>query len=107
MEMDHIIPKTLGGSDDESNLWLACRNCNNAKQNRTHAVDPETKQHVRLFNPRTQGWQRHFKWSEDSTVIIGKTRTGRATVAALRLNNQTVVDTRRAWVSVGWHPPKD
>ena len=32
LEIDHIIPKARGGSDDEDNLWLACRLCNNAKR---------------------------------------------------------------------------
>ena len=24
LEIDHIIPKAKGGTDDEKNLWLAC-----------------------------------------------------------------------------------
>jgi 5-methylcytosine-specific restriction endonuclease McrA len=27
-EIEQIIPKAAGGSDDEGNLWLACRLCN-------------------------------------------------------------------------------
>jgi hypothetical protein len=25
LEIEHIIPKALGGSGEEENLWLACR----------------------------------------------------------------------------------
>jgi 5-methylcytosine-specific restriction endonuclease McrA len=30
LEIDHLVPTGAGGSDDEDNLWLACRACNNA-----------------------------------------------------------------------------
>jgi 5-methylcytosine-specific restriction endonuclease McrA len=28
LEIEHIIPRADGGSDEEENLWLACRMCN-------------------------------------------------------------------------------
>ncbi|MDZ8185171.1 MAG: HNH endonuclease signature motif containing protein [Nostoc sp. ChiSLP02] len=28
LEIEHIIPISKGGSNDESNLWLACPLCN-------------------------------------------------------------------------------
>ena len=31
LEIDHIVPKAAGGTDEEENLWLACRMCNHAK----------------------------------------------------------------------------
>lgn len=31
MSVDHVIPKSQGGSDDMDNLVLACRKCNRAK----------------------------------------------------------------------------
>ena len=33
MEVDHIVPRSRGGSDRVSNLALACRNCNQRKGN--------------------------------------------------------------------------
>jgi 5-methylcytosine-specific restriction endonuclease McrA len=30
-DVDHVIPKVLGGSDDESNLRSLCRGCHEAK----------------------------------------------------------------------------
>lgn len=30
-QFDHVIPKSKSGSDDESNLALSCKVCNNAK----------------------------------------------------------------------------
>lgn len=87
LEIDHIIPKAKGGSDDEDNLWLACRLCNNFKGTQTHAKDLVTGRKVKLFNPRHQKWSEHFTWSEDSTCIVGTTACGRTTVTALQLNN--------------------
>jgi hypothetical protein len=37
--------------------------------------------------------------------IEGISPTGRATVVALRMNNEHLVRARRRWVLAGWHPP--
>lgn len=37
LEIEHIIPKSRGGTDRVSNLALACRECNQAKGNKTAA----------------------------------------------------------------------
>ncbi|WP_205664683.1 RNA-guided endonuclease IscB [Ammonifex thiophilus] len=34
LEVDHVVPKSRGGTDRVSNLTLACRECNRAKGNR-------------------------------------------------------------------------
>jgi len=107
MELDHLIPEALGVLTGEDNLWLACSLCNDSKGCRIAAEDPSTGEVVRLFNPRHQDWHEHFSWSESGSVITGRTPAGRATVAALHLNRPTLVLARRAWVAVGWHPPKD
>jgi 5-methylcytosine-specific restriction endonuclease McrA len=31
LEVEHIIPTALGGTDDEENLWLSCTACNRYK----------------------------------------------------------------------------
>lgn len=31
--LEHVIPKSLGGSDDSDNLVMACNRCNNARGN--------------------------------------------------------------------------
>jgi hypothetical protein len=59
---------------------------------------------VQLFNPRAQEWSDHFNWDASATRIIGLTAVGRATIIALNMNNEVIVDARRRWVSVGWHP---
>ena len=80
LEIEHLLPKALGGTSEEENLWLACRECNGHKAKKIKAVDALTNKTVRLFNPRRQKWNQHFKFSEDGAEIIGKTTCGRATV---------------------------
>ncbi len=105
MHIEHIIPLATGGSSTEENLWLACALCNGHKAAQTHYPDPETGQITPLFDPRRQTWAEHFQWSQDGTVIIGCTPSGRATVLALKLNHEHLTRARRRWVAVGWHPP--
>lgn len=107
VEIDHLIPESLGGPTEEDNLWLACSLCNLHRGNRTVAADPRTGEVVRLFDPRHQTWSTHFRWSAAGDLVIGLTPTGRATVDALQLNRTVRVDGRRNWVSAGWHPPRE
>lgn len=106
LEIEHLRPIADGGTNDEVNLWLACRNCNGFRHAKTHAADPQTKTKILIFNPRTQNWNEHFEFSADNTEIIGKTACGRATVIALRLNYRQAVNARKFRVAAGWYPPK-
>ncbi len=107
LEIEHLIPVGRGGSHDEDNLWLSCSWCNSYKGVQIEGVDPETGEHASLFNPKQQVWSEYFRWSEDGLKIIGVTACGRATIAALHLNNEFILPARRRWVSAGWHPPNE
>ena len=102
--VDHIIPESKGGASDFDNLCFCCFWCNNYKQSRTEVRDRRTGHSVRLFNPRTDNWEDHFRWSPTFTSLIGRTAIGRATVSALRLNRVSIVRSRRIWVRHGLHP---
>lgn len=104
LEIEHIVPVSRGGGDEELNLWLACRMCNSYKGSQVEALDPATGVRQPLFNPRNQSWEEHFRWGEAGTTIEGLTPCGRATVTALQLNNLLAVTVRRSWVQAGWHP---
>lgn len=109
-DIDHIIPRSLNGSDELSNLALACQRCNGYRYNFTTGVDPQTQSTVSLFNPRQQKWYEHFIWSSDLIKIIGITSIGRATCERLDLNDERhnqgwIQKARRFWVKGGWHPP--
>lgn len=107
LEVEHILPEALGGSSEEANLWLACSTCNHAKWTKTTAIDPHTNVTVALFNPRQQQWNDHFAWTEAGLYVVGLSATGRATVAALDMNNAYIVRARHIWIQWGMHPPRD
>ena len=112
LTIDHIFPKSLGGSDSLNNLALACRRCNERHYNFIVGIDLETQQEVPLFNPRQQRWSEHFIWTADGTKIIGLTSVGRATCHRLDLNDKRRKDrfiqrSRKLWKQGGWHPPKE
>jgi hypothetical protein len=106
MEVDHIVPVSAGGETVLDNLCLACVSCNAYKHEFQMGVDPQTDREINLFNPRTQVWSEHFTWSEDRTLVIGLTPTGRATVERLKMNREIVVSARWRRVRAGWHPPE-
>ena len=106
-DVDHIIPVSEGGQTVEENLWLVCSPCNHRKSDRTLVNDPLTRKVVRLFNPRNDDWTDHFVWAADGLLLVGTTAIGRATVAALQLNRERLMNARRRWIQGGWHPPAD
>ncbi|QTA77866.1 HNH endonuclease domain-containing protein [Desulfonema limicola] len=105
MHVDHIIPVSVGGNTIPENLCLACFSCNVYKSAKQVWKDPLTQEIVTLFHPLKQNWIEHFTWDETKTKITGLSSCGRATIEALKMNNSTVVNARKRWVSAGWHPP--
>ncbi len=102
---EHIYPRKFGGKSTLDNLALACPWCNTAKHTKTHAHDPLTGQRVLLFHPRLKSWQRHFMWSDGCLFIIGRTRSGRATVETLNMNRLEQVNMRMALRALRKYPP--
>ena len=109
--IDHVIPRSLGGSDEPDNLALACRRCNERRYNFIASIDPESQETVPIFNPRLHNWDEHFVWVEQGTLIEGISPIGRATCIRLDLNDtrypeeDSIRETRRFWVKTGLHPP--
>jgi hypothetical protein len=102
--LEHITPRAQGGSDAPRNRALACATCNLAKADQTAGIDPRTGVEVALFNPRAQSWEEHFRWARDRQTIVGRTPTGRATVATLDMNSDLHQEARRLWFETGWLP---
>jgi HNH endonuclease len=110
--IDHLVPRSLGGSNESDNLALACQRCNGHRYNFTTGIDPQSQTVVPLFNPRQQEWSDHFCWTQDGLEIVGLSSVGRATCDRLDLNdarqNDGFIRTARSfWVKGGWHPPVD
>lgn len=105
--VDHVVPLSKGGVDSLDNLALACFHCNRRKSDYLVGIDPESGIEVPLFNPRRDRWSNHFIWSVDKLLIVGLTATGRATIAALLLNRDRVIQIRAADKEIGRHPPEN
>lgn len=95
--LDHIVPQSRGGVTNANNLALCCFACQQQKLAFESAADPATGRVVSLFDPRRQHWARHFRWSSDALRLEGISRTGRATIERLRLNQPRQVEARKRW----------
>lgn len=101
-ELDHIVPQSRGGPTASENLAYACPHCNGNKSDQVDAIDPASGRTIALFNPRTQGWADHFRWSTDRPFEIeGVTACGRATLVRLQVNHSEMVGIRRALAELG------
>lgn len=106
LEIEHLLPTSLGGSNDRENLWLSCHRCNKLRSNQLTFTDPLTGEGVKLFNPRKDNWADHFSWEQDGLLIVGLTAGGRATVAALKLNDKYHISARAVWIVARAYPPE-
>lgn len=103
--IDHIRPRVDGGSNDDTNLALACPHCNAHKWTATVGPDPESGAIARYFSPRQEAWDDHFDWSRVvSGELLGRTPTGRATVAGLRINDPDMIALRELLGALGLFP---
>jgi len=103
--IEHITPRSRGGTDAVENLALSCQGCNSRKYTHTEAYDPVSGNLVPLYHPRWQQWTDHFVWSEDYAQMIGLTPVGRATIDRLQLNRKGVVNLRQVLRAIDRHPP--
>ena len=93
LHVDHIISLKHGGTDGDDNLCQACYKCNGYKGSNVAGIDPETDQASKLFHPRKQVWDEHFKINPDAT-LTGLTPEGRVTILVLRMNDSERVHPR-------------
>jgi len=50
LEVEHIIPESLGGASSLDNLCASCSTCNRHKASKVWAIDPNTGRGTRLFH---------------------------------------------------------
>lgn len=101
--LEHVIPRSKGGSDGLDNLAWACPSCNLRKSDRTQVVVPNVGIVTPLFNPRRDRWDEHFAWADYQ--IVGVTSIGQATVAALEFNTPRRLLIRQVELAFGLFPP--
>ena len=94
LHIEHIRPIKHGGSEDNSNLCLACIDCNLHKGPNIAGIDPLTDAVTLLFHPRQQHWEDHFSW--EGIYVLGLTDIGRTTIRVLCMNNDEQLELRMA-----------
>jgi hypothetical protein len=92
LQLEHVIPRKHGGSDELENLALACIDCNLRKGSNLTGIDPETGAITRLFNPRIDLWAAHLRWQ--GIRIEAQSAIGRATLQVLDLNSDDRLEVR-------------
>lgn len=102
-QVDHVISEKHGGATTLDNLALSCLPCNRRKSSDIGAIDPESGQFVRLFDPRRQRWPEHFRFVSER--IVGLTPEGRATVDFLQFNSPERLQERAELTRAGRIPP--
>lgn len=101
--LDPIVAEQRGGATGPENLAWACQRCNLCKGTNLTALDPDSAEVVRLFNPRTDPWQEHFAAS--GPRIVGLKPSGRAPVWLLQMNCEERLALRNELIAEGrWTP---
>ncbi|MCY3575089.1 MAG: HNH endonuclease signature motif containing protein [Chloroflexi bacterium] len=102
-QIDHIIAIKHGGDDNSDNLRLSCAECNLSKGAEVAAIDPLTGEATRLYHPRYQTWDAHFRIDSDAK-LTGTTPEGRTTILVLRMNDSARIEQRNIERLLGSYP---
>ena len=106
LEVDHIVPRSHGGSDSLSNLTLACHTCNQRKGNRpveeflhrkpevlkkvlAQAKAPSTQHDLHCWNDCGRWACRSIVGREAGRNIIGRRRTTRRLTGSMPLVSES------------------
>ncbi len=101
-QIDHIIAEKHRGQTVSEDLALSCYYRNSFKGPNIAGIDPggEPDIAVQLFHPRQDDWNENFAWN--GPELQGKSASGRATIAVLRINDFDSVETRRMLLDSGY-----
>lgn len=80
--VEHVIARKHGGEDAMENLAWSCIFCNLYEGPHLARFDPDTGNLTRLFNPRQDRWEDHFRL--DGPQILSLTAVGRTSIWLLR-----------------------
>ena len=94
--VEHVIARKHGGRNGLENLAWSCMFCNPYKGPNLASFDPDTKELSRLFNPRSDGWEEHFRM--DGARILGLTPVGRTSIWLLEMNSEILLNLRASLI---------
>jgi 5-methylcytosine-specific restriction endonuclease McrA len=100
--VEHIFGKKHGGRTELSNLALACPECNRKKGTNIGSRKQPEGEFIRLFNPRTDNWSRHFEFNW--AIIHPKTDIGEITSKLLGFNDDFRISFREYLMLIGIYP---
>ena len=63
--------------------------CNRYKGPNVAGIDSQTRELTRLFHPRVDEWNTHFRWN--GAEVVGRSPIGRVTISVLFMNDPEVV----------------
>ncbi len=101
-QVDHIVSLKHGGSSLPENLALACILCNRYKGSDIASITSQTGAPVRLFHPRKDSWNEHFR--VEGAKIEPLTEVGKVTLRLLRMNSAERVAEREILQRLGRYP---
>lgn len=96
-QQDHVIALKHRGLTALENLAWSCADCNAYKGSDLTGLDPITGKLERLFNPRADRWEDHFRWN--GPELVGATAVGRVTVSLLQINREERMAVRRELIA--------
>lgn len=103
--LEHILPRSQGGSTVLPNLALSCPGCNLAKAERTTGTDElgrvEPLYNPREFDPWLLGWLLHFALDRKTGLIVPRTARAEATLRTLKMNDPMRVFARELQIRTG------
>ena len=104
LDIEHILPQSRNGNDEDDNLALSGQSCNLYKSDHITAFDEITQSETLLFHPRLDRWEEHIQVNVETGMIDGLTAIGRATVIRLKINSNAQLRARLQWIRFGMFP---
>jgi hypothetical protein len=101
-QVDHIISRKHGGTDELANLAFACAICNSKKGSDIASLAGSPPRLTPLFHPRQDRWLNCFHLL--GHLIDSVNEIGEATVKLLQLNHPHRVEEREALSQAGRYP---
>lgn len=99
-----ITSQKHDGQTQLNNLALSCPVYNINKGSDIASNDPTTGDITRLYNPREQKWDEHFRISFENATIEALTAEGRVTIRLLKLNSHEQVSLRKILIKAKRYP---
>ena len=97
--IDHFIARQHDSPTALENLALSCVRCNSYKGPNIAGLIPDSQELTRLYHPRKDNWDAHFKFQ--GPEILGISDIGSTTIKLLRMNQADYIALRKSLIAEG------